>query len=220
MNTKMMWRGLTSAACLVVMASATIDRAAADDDDDRARGVRSSVAALLAGYEKVPTAADFKKIGPSDVVARELMRLADGKGLVLRLRATSSLAHLPTPAVRTFLSRRIHQDALGTRLRGKALLALGAGFQEAVANTIVPFLASREVRLRSDAIRALSAMAAPEIQQLLVRRIAMEPVPHVRTLMEQGAGKIAQNRKKLKASKRPVPRVVKLIEPPPISKAP
>ncbi len=86
--------------------------------------VDAKVDALLAGYEYVPTASDWQRVG--DGAAAVLMkRAADSKrDLVDRARAVSSLSHFPTKAVRAWLTTLQADSRAPEVLRRKATAAL------------------------------------------------------------------------------------------------
>lgn len=96
-------------------------------------GADAEVDALLAGYEFVPTAADWRRVG--DDAAPILMKRAGeaGRDLLDRARAVSSLAHFPTTAVRAWLTALVADASAPDVLRRKATAALVHAFPPATA---------------------------------------------------------------------------------------
>lgn len=166
------------------------------------------VEGLLSGYELVPTAEDWAKVGDPASVAARLMALADdGARAVTQVRAMSSLAHFPTPAVEAFLGARAMDEARSPRIRGKAAIAWAVIARERAAPMLVGLLAHEDPRLREDATRGLRLLAAPEVDALLDARVAAEPVPHLKDALRAAAERVRANRAQLVADKRPVPSV-------------
>ena len=170
--------------------------------------VDSAVDALLSGYELVPTAADWARVGSTDDVAAKLMAVADDPGAgVAQVRAMSSLAHFPSLAVLTFLDSHARDASLPARLRGKALIAWAGVAREAAAPAIAQFLAEPDAALREDAARALRLLAAPEVAAFLRARAAVEPVPYLQEVLRGAATRVDSNREALVAKKASVPSV-------------
>lgn len=177
--------------------------------------VEETVLVLLSGYEFVPKAADWARAGTPDQVATALIKLASAKGspLARTHRALASLAQVPTPEVRAFLLERAADKALQPRTRGRALMALGAGFKDAAAQDIAPYLVHEAPRLREDAVRALRPMASTAVEALLKQRAAAEPLAHIKAQLASVADRVEANRGALEAQKLPVPTIAPLTLP-------
>jgi hypothetical protein len=198
------WR-LTLALCAlvpIVTACCSAGRAAAPEPEPTGL-VDQRVRELLSGYEYVPSAADWARIGTPAEVAAALMRLAakpEGQTLAA-VRATSSLAYFPRPEVATFLEKRIGDDTLSPTLRGKAAIALGLGFGDAKAKVIAPLFAASDEGLREDAIRAFKTFSSPAAERFLEARLAVEPSERLRAVMTEAKSRIiAMREAKTKAN--------------------
>lgn len=90
--------------------------------------MQGRVDALLAGYEYVPTASDWARVG--DEAIPVLLKRADDdrRDLLDRARAVSSLGHFPTKAVRAWLTALRDDPAVAPVLRRKARAALDHAF--------------------------------------------------------------------------------------------
>lgn len=166
-----------------------------------ADGLVERVRAMLSGYEHVPGAAEWERVGPADEVAAALMALATEPGAktVMALRATSSLAFFPRPEVDRFLVSRVADPRLAASARGKAAMALAVAFRDARADEVVALLAESDVALREDAARALGSMWSPAVERFVVARAAVEPVPHVKEALANAGRKIAEGRREAEA---------------------
>ncbi|MCC6620689.1 MAG: hypothetical protein IT385_05515 [Deltaproteobacteria bacterium] len=178
---------ISSVLVALVIASASGVRAAPPDP-------RASVATMLAGYEHVPSAADWARVGPPAEVAAALMDVAHTGKVIAAARATSSLAHFPRPEVQAFLAARVGDAALRPTLRGKAAIALGRAFGDAAAPTIAPLFASPDPDLREDAIRAFASFATSASESFLRARATKDPVPRLGERMRTTAERIAGER--------------------------
>ena len=101
-------------------------------------GAAAKVAALLAGYEYVPTASDWARVGDAaiDVLIK---RASDGRrDLLDRARSVSSLAHFPTKQVRAWLTTLRDDEAAPEVLRRKATAALDHAFPKSDPATRTP----------------------------------------------------------------------------------
>lgn len=161
---------------------------------------------LLSGYEHVPSAEDWARIGTPEEVSAALVRIAaspEGQTLTAA-RATSSLANFPRPEVARFLEQRIADPKAHPSLRGKAAIALAAGFGDAQAGAIAPLFASRDEALREDAIRAFKRLVSPAAERFLEARARLEPSERLRTVMGEARAAIAEAREaRIKEGKLP-----------------
>lgn len=175
---------------------------------------------LLSGFEFVPTADAWDALGPAGAVADVLMTLTKDQTGLVRYRAMSSLAHFPTPGVKTFLVSNAQQTSLAPRLRAKALRALGAGFKEQALTALTPMLSEADPVIREAAVKAMQPMAAAAVQTLLEDRMSGEPVAWVRATMGRVAERVADNRAELLRRKLPVPDIAPILAPPPVRVTP
>jgi len=154
------------------------------------RQIVASAKTLLSGYEAVPSATDWARVGPAEQVAAALMALVQSERTIIAARATSSLDHFARPEVRVFLEARLDDHNLPLTLRGKAAIALAGAFGDDAADAIAPLFAAREPELREDAIRAYRRMVGPAAERFLLGRAAREPDPRLADLMKQASGRI------------------------------
>ncbi len=176
----------------------TRDGAASNGDGDGATAseLEARVRALLSGYEHVPTAEDWARIGPADEVARILMALVDEPNAktVFAARATSSLALFPRAEVGRFLQRRVGDEGLAATLRGKAGIALAAAFQDEFADDVAVLFASPDEGLREDGIRAFRLMVSPAAESFMAARAEVEPSARLKAEMVDTKGRISTRR--------------------------
>lgn len=168
--------------------------------------VERRVRALLSGYEHVPTADDWARAGSPEEVSAALLAIAaspNGQTLTAA-RATSSLAHFPRPEVASFLEARLADARAHVSLRGKAAIALAAGFGDDKAGVIAGLFASRDEALREDAVRAFRLLVSPAAERFLEARVALEPSERLRGVMGEARAAIAEKREaRLKEGKLP-----------------
>ncbi|MFO0746122.1 MAG: hypothetical protein U1F43_10670 [Myxococcota bacterium] len=164
------------------------------------------VRTLLSGYEKVPSADDWARLGPPEAVSAELVRIASGARAdahaLLAARATSSLAHFPLPSVRAFLEARVRDTSARPQLRGKAAIALARAFGDAAAPAIASLFAAGDADLREDAIRAYRQLVSPAAERFVLARAAREPLPRLAGLMREAGQAIASERQQRKNDRR------------------
>lgn len=155
------------------------------------------VRALLSGYEHVPSAEDWKKVGePADVAAALMAIAAEPNAKTMTAaRATSSLGFFPRPEVSAFLVSRMADEKLAPTLRGKAAIAVGLAFGDERADEIAALLSSPDAGLREDAVRAFRHLMSPAAERFLEGRVAQEPMAHIRQSMAAAKGQIAAARK-------------------------
>jgi hypothetical protein len=192
---------------------------------DTQDSVEARVEALLSGYEMVPSAEDWARAGTPQEVSAALMHIAErpaGKTLMAS-RALSSLAHFPRPEVASFLEARVGDGALPAGLRGKAAIALAAGFGDAKAGVVAPLFASPDEDLRDNAVRAFKHFLSPAAEAFLEARAAVEPAERLRGVMRAARDHIADTRAaRTKASSYPkeLDALPPLADPGPVRKQP
>jgi len=183
-------------ATLVPWISACCSSGRASPPDDPAVTVDQRVKDMLSGYEHVPSAADWARVGTPEEVSAALVRIAakpEGQTLAAA-RATSSLSFFPRPEVARFLEQRIADPKALAALRGKAAIALAGGFGDEKARVIAPLFTSLDDALREDAIRAFQRFASPAAERFLDERLKVEPTEHLRTAITDAKTRIAETR--------------------------
>lgn len=144
--------------------------------------------ALMGGYEYVPPASAWTRLGPEAasrlrVIAEDTHQLPSK-----RLRAVSALALFPTSETRAFLEQILANEQASSLMRRKAALSLAAGFGTSALPVVARHAASPDVRLRDDVARALGLIKTPEARAVLQSRLAVEKT-HVRhTIARQLSG--------------------------------
>jgi HEAT repeat protein len=147
--------------------------------------LRGKVEALLTGYEYVPTAEDWKKLGPGVLPVLEAV-FRDAKALpTTRMRAVSSMAFVEDPLAVTTLKTIAAETQTEARYRAKAVLALGQlGGAEAITS-LSPVLESPDTTMREAAARALGQAGGPEARRILEGRLEQEEQAEVREAIQQ-----------------------------------
>jgi len=165
-------------------------------DGPTASELEVRVKALLSGYEHVPSAEDWARVGPPDEVARALMGFVSEPGAktVFAARATSSLAFFPRPEVGRFLEGRVTDERLPATLRGKAGIALAAAFQDEFADQVAVLFTSPDEGLREDGIRAFRLMVSPAAESFMSARAELEPSARLKAEMVDTKSRIAARR--------------------------
>ncbi|GMV44436.1 MAG: hypothetical protein AMXMBFR64_61520 [Myxococcales bacterium] len=146
--------------------------------------VEGRVEALLAGIEHVPTPADWEAAGPTEMVARALLDVAQRADarVSTRARALVGMRYAPTEGVRAYLESVASDAAALPTLRGKAALSLGKVAQGAALPVLTRLLESDDPALREDALRGVAEVRTREAINVLVAHEGREAVPHVREL--------------------------------------
>ncbi|MFL5318668.1 MAG: HEAT repeat domain-containing protein [Myxococcaceae bacterium] len=148
--------------------------------------VRAKVMALLSGYEYVPTAEDWKRVGPGalDVLAEIA---ADSTQLpTRRTRAVACMGQLDTPKASERLTTLVTNEKLEPQYRGTAIEALGAKLGDKALPTVKPFLTASNAELREATARTLSRMKTPEARKTLESRLEKEQDAAVRDAIQRG----------------------------------
>lgn len=159
--------------------------------------VVASAKTLISGYEKVPNAGDWARIGSPEEVSAALMALAQTERTLMSARATASLGFFARSDVRVFLEARLDDRALHPSLRGKAAIALAGAFGDDAAEVIAPLFTAAEPELREDAIRAYRRMLGPAAERFLLARASREPDRRLADLMLTASGAIVSERLRL-----------------------
>jgi len=169
---------LTVSAAVVAVAMTTSTAQAQTPSRDRVRQ-------LLSGYEDMPTAEQWRSLGPGTL--EDLVSLYGDASVppYVRMRTITAAAHFPSPAARTFLlavARAPGQTDLYVR---EAVLALGRAFGERAIDDIRPFARSRHAVVREGAAKALGHIGTPAAVEVLRRRLTVEGAEHVRTAIRR-----------------------------------
>lgn len=168
----------------------------APKDAARAAEVEARVRALLSGYELVPKAEDWDKVGSAEEVSAAFMAIAEKPEgqTVTAARALASLGRYPRPEVATFLEARVVDERLPVGLRGKAALALAVAFADAKADVVATLFASPDEALREDGVRAFRKLGSGAAERFLEARMKVEPSPRLKDAMVDAARAIGATR--------------------------
>lgn len=162
----------------------------------RAAEVEARVRALLSGYELVPKAEDWDKVGSAEEVSAALMAIAgkpEGQ-TVTAARALSSLGRYARPEVAAFLEARVIDVQWPAALRGKAALALAVAFADTKADVVATLFSSPDEALREDGVRAFRKLGSGAAERFLEVRMKVEPSPRLRDAMAEAAKVIGATR--------------------------
>ena len=144
--------------------------------------VAERVKALLVGFEKVPTEADWQAAGPREVVASVLLEVAQDSAAraSTRARAVTSMRYADSQAVRGYLSGLIGDEKAQPLLRRKAMLSYGAVARDEALPVLQPMLDVTDVHVREAAIQGIAAIDTRAALSVLDAHIPREAVEHVR----------------------------------------
>lgn len=142
---------------------------------------RAEVEHALAGWERLFSADDARRLGPA--TAAVLISIADDPATrpLVRWRAIGALGFFDGGDVRAFLEREIaaaagpRADLLGL---ATALGALARSAGDGAVGVVAPYLAHPNPDVRMDAARALAA-AGPRGRAAVAARVATERHPSV-----------------------------------------
>lgn len=170
--------------CVMGLSFASV-ATAQEGGDGQQSTVASRVEALLGGIEYVPTADDWKKIGPE--AADELRKIANdpSEAPSVRSRAISSLSHFPSAVNKDFLGKMLADKAQSSLLRRKALRSLSAGYGAESMELVGPYLKVEDKRLRESAIKALGSMKTVEAKTVLQERLSLEKAAYLKEMIQK-----------------------------------
>jgi hypothetical protein len=152
-----------------------------------AASAKRTLASWFRGYEFVPTAADYQRLGPR--LGPALVGLAEDTGLALtaRARAVSAMTYAHDAATLGHLTGLLDAPSQPSILRRKAALALGQRAAEAAVSPLVDAFAGagHDVFLREACARALRGIGPPA-HAARETLFAIETAPSVRALLREG----------------------------------
>lgn len=152
--------------------------------------LRSQVEALLSGYERVPTAEDWKRLGPEALEVLEAI-FQDPKALPsTRTRAVASMALVDNPAAVQRLVAISADSSVDEQYRSTAALALGRRGGPGAFEAVQPLLDDPSARVRDAAARALGSLGTPKARQVLELRLEKEEDPVVREAIQRSLTKL------------------------------
>lgn len=148
---------------------------------------KDTLARWFRGYEFVPTAADYQRLGPR--LGPALVGLADDAAVALtaRARAVSAMTYAHDAATLAHLTQLLEDPAQPSLLRRKAALALGQRAAAAAVSPLVDAFAAGvgDVFLREACARALRGIGGPAYAARETL-FATETAPSVRALLREG----------------------------------
>ncbi len=174
--------------CLVAAALATPAAAqvAPGANDKAVAQARQALLGWYRGYEFVPTAEHFARLGPGLEGALVALLSDPHNDLLLKARVVSSLINVSTPRTETALLRLLENPAMPSLLRRKAALVLGESYGKRHLGLFVRLFgqARGDVPLRealAQAVRFSGADGLP-MRGLMLR---VEDEPSVRALLHE-----------------------------------
>jgi HEAT repeat protein len=136
--------------------------------------VRAKVEALLAGYEYVPTAEDWKKLGP--VALKVLDEIyANPKELpTKRSRAVASMGQVDHPEAARHLSAIMKDTSAPSEYRSTAVAAYAHREGPAAVTEIEPMLGDSDKEVRRAAIKTIGKLGGTSSRKALEQRLEVE----------------------------------------------
>jgi len=186
MTRKSMFSKVIPVFVTIALAAPAVAQVAPGADDKAAAQARQALEGWYRGYELVPTAEDFARLGPG-LEGALIALLSDPKNdLLLQARVVSSLINVPTPRTETALLRLIENPVLPSLLRRKAALVLGESYGKRHLPVFVRLFgqARDDVPLREALARAVRFAGADgmPMRGLMLR---IEDEPSVRALLRE-----------------------------------
>ena len=149
------------------------------------QATKEKVEALLAGYERVPTAEDFKVLGPEALTVLEQIYNDASQLPTKRTRAVASMALADSPDAEKKLRDIVIDSKVDSQYRSTAALALAHRAGERALTDLAPLLESKEPRLRDAAARAIGSVGSVDARKSLEERLGKETDPSVREAIQQ-----------------------------------
>jgi HEAT repeat protein len=152
-------------------------------------GLRDGVNALLTGYERVPTAEDWKTLGPEALMVLEQV-YADAAALPsTRSRAVASMALVDNPEAAARLRTIIDDPKADVQYRSHAVRALAFRVGEQALPQLETALADSAPAMREAAAMALGRLKSPAARRSLEGRLPNEADEAVREALHRSLGK-------------------------------
>jgi HEAT repeat protein len=140
---------------------------------------------LLGGVEYVPTAQEWKALGPDTAGVLRGIASSESERPSRRARSLSALGYFPSAETRTFLEAMANDNGARTVFRRKALRALAFGYKGEALVFVSKFVAAEDKHLRDAAMKSLADIGTPEAQTALKARLKVEKAEFVRETIEQ-----------------------------------
>lgn len=148
--------------------------------------LRPKVEALLNGYEYVPTAEDWKRLGPNALTVLQDIAKDTTQLPTRRTRAVASMGQVDNPNAGQTLTAMVSDVKVDARYRATAIEALGARLGDKALPTVKPYLSATNVELREATARTLSRMTTPDARKSLESRLEKEQDAAVREAIQRG----------------------------------
>lgn len=157
-------------------------------DDTVSDPVRAQVIDALSGYESVPSAAEWEKMGD---VGPELFALSKDPTISpsVRVRATHALGYFPAADHQAWLGSLIADPTVSTQLRRASCYALANGWGDTALPLISPALTDSDKQLRNAAARAVGSIGSPAARATLEGRLVAEADPMVQNTLKSLLGR-------------------------------
>lgn len=138
------------------------------------------VRSLLLGYEHVPEAHVFRRLGPGTVEVLMALYEDETEAGFVRLRAVGAVAAFPSERTRRFLLRVARRGEGNVLFPRQAVLSLERAFGARCVPDVAPFLRHHEPLVRRAAARALGRTRTPPARKHLQEQLSREHDPQVR----------------------------------------
>ncbi len=143
---------------------------------------RAQVDELLAGFESVPTPAEWQALGEDGALVLRAIASDSSTLATRRARAVVGLGHFPGPeSVATFRTLLADEKA-PTVVRRKAIAMLGQTDPDALV-LLAPLVSHEDVQIRISAVITIGRLQTSEARAILSARLPAEQVEHVQFLI-------------------------------------
>lgn len=151
--------------------------------------VVEQVNTLLNAPEYVPTAADWKRVGPDGAAVLRTIARNPKVLVVKRSRAAVSLLHFPSADTSALLRELVTSTKTPRFLRGKGAVALAVHDGATALPILQPLLVASHKRLREAAIRAVIRIDDSKARAALSAHLKVESNGTLRKVIERHLSK-------------------------------
>jgi HEAT repeat protein len=153
--------------------------------------LRPRVVALLSGYEAVPTAEQWKALGPEALTILRQLASDPAELPTRRARAVAGMAYVDNPTASDVLKSFATDDNALPLVRKSAVLALAVRDGTNAVPVISGLLADKDQDVRTGAARALGNTGGPAARSALQGRLDAETDSHVRDEIQKALARTA-----------------------------
>ncbi len=171
---KMLWAGAGLAGLLLFTGPAAAEPSA----------VERQVRTLLRAPEAVPSAEEWKRMGPAAEEALRKVALDESALALVRGRAASALVLFKSAGAKQTLVALATDPKQPWLVRGKAARSLAVAYGDESVEIIAPLLSDTMPRLREAAVKALGLVDTAKSRAALGARASVESDSHLRGLIQ------------------------------------